>query len=172
MVIVNQGILKIWQNICWLGLVYRVTHGLQCRPLNTALCYPTTGPTLGIRNGNCCDIVPTPFSASCIPRITFMDILFLMGALHSLELLSLEAVIGKFICIYVYFICIPFWNLILKTDRKLLLLADYHTVISHAYRGLVTKVLSSETFFRTKGRSQNRTKINAEKQTEGKTGAG
>lgn len=42
MVTVNQGILKIWQDICWLP---RVTHGLQCRPLNTALCHPTIGAT-------------------------------------------------------------------------------------------------------------------------------
>lgn len=95
-----------------------------------------------------------------------------MGALHSLELLSLEAVIGKlfvFTCISFVFY---FETLFYKPIGKLLLLADYHTVISHAYRRLVTKVLSSETFFRTKGRSQNRTKINAEKQMEGKTGAG
>lgn len=82
-----------------------------------------------------------------------MDILFLMGALHSLELLSLEAVIGKlFVSTRISFV-FYFESLILKTDRKLLLLADYRTVISHAYRRLiVTKVLSSETFFRTKGR--------------------
>lgn len=44
----------------------------QCRPLNTALCYPTTGPRLQPRNGNCRDVynAATPFSASChsVPR--------------------------------------------------------------------------------------------------------
>lgn len=40
MVIVNQGILKIWQDICWLSLVYRVTHGLQCLPIKYSIMLP------------------------------------------------------------------------------------------------------------------------------------
>lgn len=69
MVIVNQGILKIWQDICWLGLVYRVTHGLHRCPLNTALCYPGHRTNFSQGNGNCQDVFPTPFSATCHSRI-------------------------------------------------------------------------------------------------------
>lgn len=41
MVIVNQGILKIWQDICWLGLVYRVAHeACSCLPIKYSIMLP------------------------------------------------------------------------------------------------------------------------------------
>lgn len=103
-----------------------------------------------------------------------MDILFLMGALHSLELQYYHSrpIVGKLFV----FTCISFVFYFETLFEKPIENCCYSPIIAplypNAYRRLVTKVLSSETFFRTKGRSQNRTKINAEKQMEGKTGAG
>lgn len=75
MVIVNQGILKIWQDICWLApLVYRVTPRLAVPPIKYSI-MPSNNRSdfrrvmviAGIYSGR-----ESPFSASILRRYLFV----------------------------------------------------------------------------------------------------